>query len=251
MDILIIEDEILAADRLEKMLLEVEPSANVVAKIGSIKSSVEWLSRNRADLIFLDIQLTDGLSFSIFEQVPVQTPIIFTTAFEQYAIKAFELNSISYLLKPIKKKELQESIQKFKSLKSVFSVDVENLLSSIRGEVQSFKKRFIIQITDKYKKIDIEEVAYFYSQDKSVYLKTKNNQVFPVDYTLDKLLEVLNPEVFFRINRKYIVNIDSITKMIAYSKRQIKLELTPMADEDLDTIVSVDRVSNFKKWMDR
>lgn len=251
MDILIIEDEILAAGRLEKMLLEVEPSANVVAKLGSIESSVEWLSRSKADLIFLDIQLTDGLSFSIFEQIPIQTPIIFTTAFEQYAIKAFELNSISYLLKPIKKKELQESIQKFKSLKSVFSVDVESLLSSIRGEVQSFKKRFIIQIADKYKKIDIEEVAYFYSQDKSVYLKTKNNQVFPVDYTLDKLLEVLNPEVFFRINRKYIVNIDSIIKMIAYSKRQIKLELTPMADEDLDTIVSVDRVSNFKKWMDR
>lgn len=142
MKILIVEDEKVAANRLEKMLLQIDPEIQVMAKTGTITESAKWLLNNQADLIFLDIQLSDGISFSIFEQVNVSTPIIFTTAYDQYAIKAFQLNSIAYLLKPVRKKELEESLQKYKKLKSAFSIDFESLLAGIQGKKPDYKKRF-------------------------------------------------------------------------------------------------------------
>ncbi len=249
MNVLIIEDENLAADKLEQMLKEVNPSIHVLAKIGSIKESVKWLFQHTADVIFLDIQLSDGISFSIFEQVTINTPIIFTTAYDQYAIKAFQVNSISYLLKPIRKTDLADSIKKYQTLKSAFSIDFDMLLANIQGREPDFKKRFLIQIGEKIRKIEVSEIAYFYILDKGVYLRTYQGNNYPVEFTLDKLETILNPHVFFRINRKYIVNMESIANMIAYSRSRVKLELKPKVEDADDTIVSIDRSADFKKWL--
>ncbi len=249
MNVLIIEDESFAADKLERMLKEVDPSINILAKLGSIKESVKWLSLNTADLIFLDIQLSDGISFNIFEQVSITTPVIFTTAYDEYAIKAFQLNSISYLLKPIRQRDLAESLQKYRSLKSAFSIDYDLLLANIRGKEPDFKKRFLIQIGEKIRKIEVSEIAYFYVLEKNVYLRTFQGNNYSIEYTLDKLETMLNPSVFFRINRKYMVNMDSIANMVAYSRGRVKLDLKPNADDEFDTVVSIDRSADFKKWL--
>jgi DNA-binding LytR/AlgR family response regulator len=205
--------------------------------------------KNSADLIFLDIQLSDGISFSIFEQVSINTPVIFTTAYDQYAIKAFKLNSISYLLKPVRKSDLAESIQKYRTLKTAFSIDFDVLLAGIQGREPDYKKRFLIQTGDKIRKIEVSEVAYFFVLDKGVYLRTFQGNSFCVEYTLDRLETMLNPSLFFRINRKYLVNMGSIANMVAWSRGRIKLELKPKADDELDTIVSIDRSADFRKWL--
>jgi len=249
MNILIIEDEIVAANKLEKQLKGIDPTINVLAKPGSINESVKWLLNNTADLIFLDIQLSDGISFSIFEKVTVTTPVILTTAYDQYAIKAFELNSIAYLLKPIRKTELAESLIKYRNLKSAFSIDFDSLLAQIQGKEPEYKKRFLVQTGEKIRKIEITEIAYMYVLEKDIYLKTFKGNSYPVDYTLDKLETMVNPSQFFRINRKYLVNIASISNMIAYSRGRVKLELNPECDNELDTIVSIDRSTDFKKWL--
>ena len=249
MNILIVEDESFAADKLEQMLMEVDPDIRILAKTGSIKDSVKWLMDHTADLIFLDIQLSDGLSFTIFEQIPVNIPVIFTTAYDQYAIKAFQLNSIAYLLKPIRKSDLAESLRKYHSLRSAFSIDFDLLMANIQGRKPEYKKRFLIQIGERIRKIEITEVAYFFVLEKGVYLKTFQGNSYPVDYALDRLETLLNPEKFFRINRKYIVNMDAISNMVAYSRGRVKLELRPKADEEYDAIVSVDRAAAFKKWL--
>lgn len=249
MKVLIIEDENFAAEKLEMMLKEIDPTIEIVAKLGSIKESVKWLLQNSADLLFLDIQLSDGISFSIFDQVAVNTPVIFTTAYDQYAIKAFQLNSISYLLKPIRKSDLAESFQKFKNLKSAFSIDFDALLSQIQGKQPDFKKRFLIQIGEKIRKVEVSEIAYFYALEKGCFLRTFPGNNYPSEYTLDKLETLLDPAQFFRINRKYLVNMDAISNMVAWSRGRVKLELKPKADEEFDTIVSIDRSADFKKWL--
>jgi len=249
MNVAIIEDEVLAADRLEAMLKEVAPDIKVLARLGSIKDSVRWLMQHSADLIFLDIQLSDGLSFTIFEQVTVATPIIFTTAYDQYAIRAFKLNSVDYLLKPIRTSELQESIRKYKTLKSAYSIDFDELLNTLHGNTPDYKKRFMIQYGERIRKVEVSEVAYFYAMDKSVFLKTFEGQSYPLDYTLDRLEEFVDPARFFRINRKYIVCIDAILSMTAWSRNRVKLELKPGAEDGSDTIVSIDRAADFKAWL--
>jgi len=250
-NVLIIEDETLAADDLEKTLKEITPDVIVKAKFGSIKESVEWLALNHVDLIFLDIQLSDGLSFSIFEQIRIHTPVIFTTAYDKYAIQAFKLNSIAYLLKPIRKAELIESLKKFKSLKSAFSIDFDSLLSSIQNSKPAYRKRFLIQIADKFKKIEIGEIAYFYISGKSVFLKTNEGNSYPIDLSLDSVEKVLDPSFFFRINRQYIVCDKAILSMISWSRSRIKIILNlPPADHS-DIIVSIDRVGDFKKWLNK
>jgi two-component system, LytTR family, response regulator LytT len=246
---LIIEDESLAADKLEYMLKEIDPSIKVLAKPGSIKESVKWLFNNNADLIFLDIQLSDGISFSIFDQVTVNTPVIFTTAYDQYAIKAFQVNSIAYLLKPVRKTDLAESLMKLKAVKSAFSIDFDMLMANIQGREPDFRKRFLIQTGEKIRKIEVSEIAYFYVLQKGVYLRTFQGNSFAIEYTLDKLEKMLDPSAFFRINRKYLVNMESIVNMVAWSRGRIKLDLKPNADDELDTIVSIDRSAEFRKWL--
>lgn len=251
MNVLIVEDEALAADRLEKILKEITPDITVLAKLGSVKDSVKWLMLNTADLIFLDIQLSDGLSFSIFDQVSVQTPVIFTTAYDQYAIKAFQLNSVSYLLKPVRKSDLAESLQKYKSLKSAFSIDFGVLLSALQGNKPEYRSRFLIQVADKFRKVEVEEIAYFYAAERNVFVTTLDGHSYALDISLDNLATSLDPSLFFRINRKYIVSMNSISKMFAWSRSRIKLVLIPHADDEMDSIVSIDRTSDFKKWMNK
>lgn len=249
MKVLIIEDESIAARRLEEMLMEIDMECEVLAKIGSVTESVKWLSKHKADLIFLDIQLSDGLSFSIFEQVNVTTPIIFTTAYDQYAIKAFQVNSIAYLLKPIKKRELEESLQKYKTMRKAFSVDVEKLLAVFSDQTKQYKERFLIRIGDIMKKVNTDEIAYIFAEDKSVFIVTFNNKKLPVDYSLDALEKELDPAGFFRINRGLMVNIESIENMMAWTRSRVKLELKPSTGRNIDTVVSTSRSQDFKEWM--
>jgi DNA-binding LytR/AlgR family response regulator len=249
MKTVIIEDEALAADRLEEILKEVNPEIEVLAKIGSIRNAIRWFLENTVDLIFLDIRLSDGLSFSIFEQVAVNTPVIFTTAYDQYAIKAFKLNSIAYLLKPVRKSELMESLQKFQSLKTAYSIDYDRLAAILENRKQSYKKRFLIQIGVRIRRVEAESIAYFFAHDKGVFLKTFENAEYPVEHTLDQLDEQLDPAMFFRINRKYMVNMKAIQQMTAFSRGRIKIDLHPAPAVQDDTIVSIERSKDFKTWM--
>ena len=251
MKTIIIEDEKLAAERLEELILEIDPSIDITAKLTSVEKSIEYLKQNKPDLIFLDIQLEDGLSFSIFEKINIDVPVIFTTAYDQYAIKAFRLNSIDYLLKPIKKAELKEALVKYKNIKSSYLVDFEEILKSIQNKNASYKKRFLIQYGQKIKKVEVDETAYFYALDKNVFLTTSSGNTYPIDYTLDKLQEVIDPEKFFRINRKMIVSFSAIKNMIPFSRSRIKIELNPPEPKDVEALVSVERAPAFKQWMDK
>lgn len=251
MKTIIIEDEKLAAERLEELIHEIDPSIEIVDKLTSVENSIKYLKQNKSDLIFLDIQLEDGLSFSIFDKVEIDVPIIFTTAYDQYAIKAFKLNSVDYLLKPIKKDELRESLNKYKNIKTSYLMDFEEIIKSIQSKEFSYKKRFLIQYGQKIKKVETSEIAYFYAMEKNVFLTTLNGSTFPIDYTLDKLQEAIDPENFFRINRKMIVNFNAIKNMIPFSRSRIKIELNPAAPKDVEALVSVERSSSFKEWMDK
>ncbi len=251
MDVLIIEDEKIAANNLEKMLHQIDRNINVQSKIDSIDESVKWLSNNTTDLIFLDIHLADGLCFKIFEQIEIKTPIIFTTAYDQYAIKAFKVNSIDYLLKPVETQQLEQSLEKFKELnqvQSVKNIDFDALINFYTNQIK-YQERFIVRYAQKIKSIKTSEIAYFFANNENIFLCTKGNNNYPVDYSLDKLENIINPKDFFRINRQFIVNISSIEKMYSLSKSRIKIELNPKADSEI--IVSYSRMSDFKKWLNQ
>lgn len=251
MRVLIVEDEIAAARRLSKMLLEIEPSAQILGITDSISSTVEWIKSNpEPDLILLDIHLADGVSFKIFNQVKVKCPIIFTTAFDQYAIQAFKLNSIDYLLKPINPEDLRFSLNKFKEKQSPSNnFDFEKILAEIRKPQLDYQQRFVVQFADKLKAIEIDSVAYFIAMEKSVFLVSTDNHRYAVDYTMEKLETVLNPKSFFRVNRKFIVSFKAIKNMYFYSKSRVKLELNPPVDSEV--IVSTERSSDFKEWLNQ
>lgn len=249
MKIIIIEDEKIAAERLAEMLKELNVEVEILAILSSIKESVEWLKDNRADLIFLDIHLADGISFSIFDFVKITTPIIFTSAYEKYAIRAFQLNSIDYLLKPIRKGDLAAALEKIDNLKSELNRDYSEISKSIQEE-KVFKKRFLVQVGNKLKNIKCSEIAYFYSSNKNIFFKTFDGMLYPVDSSLEALERVLDQNEFFRINRQYIINIDSIAGMTAWSRSRVKLTLKPNPDES-DIIVSIERATDFKNWLDQ
>ena len=252
MKVVIIEDEAFAALRLKKMIREYNPAIEILAELESVADSVKWFKTNpEPDLIFLDIHLEDDLSFAIFEQIHISSPVIFTTAFDEYAIKAFKLKSIDYLLKPIVHEELAAALKKYEQFQGLHrnSLDLPSLYKLLTTNSQVFRTRFSVSVGSKIKIIEVEDIAYFFVMDKGVYLRTFEGSSFNIDSTLDKLEEILSPVSFFRINRKYLVNIASITNMVAYSRGRIKLELKPLADEAFDTIVSIDRSSAFKKWL--
>lgn len=252
MNVVIIEDEAFATMRLKKMILEYNPEINVVAELESVAESVKWFKSNpEPDLIFLDIHLEDDLSFAIFEHVNVTSPIIFTTAFDEYAIKAFKLKSIDYLLKPIIHEELAVALKKYEQYSALQrkATDFQSLYNLLTCGEKRYRERFSITAGNKIKIIDVSEIAYFFVMDKGVYLRTLLGGNYNIDFTLDKLEEVLNPGKFFRINRKYLINIVSITNMVVYSRGRVKLELNPKADVDSETIVSIDRSNEFKKWI--
>ena len=251
MRVVIIEDEQFAARRLESMILAANPQIQVLAKLESVADSVEWFRNNpHPDLIFLDIHLEDDLSFVIFEKVQVNSPIIFTTAFDEYAIRAFKLRSIDYLLKPIVQEELNNAIRKYQDMVKPAQqvVDLASIYSLITQKNTSYKERFSITVGQKIKTFTVPEIAYFYSTEGISFMVLKNKSEYPVDDSLEELTQELNPKDFFRINRKYLVKIESIANVHIYPKSHLKLELSPLPKEEV--FVSIDKVTAFKKWLD-
>lgn len=250
MKILIIEDENAAARRLEKLLAEIEPEAVVLQRLDSVEASVLWLQGNpQPDLILLDIHLADGSSFEIFEHVTVTCPIIFTTAYDEFALQAFKVNAVDYLLKPIKTNELSAALDKYKRVFKAVTQDYSALLDTLRKQTgQNYLRRMLIRFGNSIKLVDMADVAYFYTKDKITFLVSRSSgKRFPVDYPLDKLEGMLDPATFFRINRQFIINVAAIKEMHPYSKSRVKVELEP--NTDLETIVSTERSAEFKKWL--
>lgn len=254
MKVVIIEDEAFAALRLKKMIREYNPAIEILAELESVAASVKWFKSNpEPDLIFLDIHLEDDLSFAIFEQIHISSPVIFTTAFDEYAIKAFKLKSVDYLLKPIVHEELAAALKKYEQFQGLHqgSVDLSVLYQLLATNNPVYRTRFTVSVGTKIKIIETEDIAYFFAMGKGVYLRTFGGSTYTVEFTLDKLTEMLPPASFFRINRKYLVNIASITNMVTYSRGRIKLELKPAPDEAFETIVSIDHSGAFKKWLNK
>ncbi|MFT4759005.1 MAG: two-component system response regulator LytT [Paraglaciecola sp.] len=251
MKVLLIEDEYHAQKRLTNLLKELRPNIEILAIIDSVEDTVLWLKNNTApDLMFLDIQLSDGLSFEIFTQIDLQIPVIFTTAFDEYAIKAFKINSVDYLLKPLEEEELEVAINKFENL---FQKKISYDVATIQGLMQSlikpkFKERFMIKMGQSLSYIPIKDVAYFYSENSLSFIKMRNGKRHIVDYTIDQIMELVNPKDFFRINRKAIIRIDAILQILPYFNNRLVLKLQPVAD--FEVMVSRERVKDFRKWID-
>ncbi len=252
MKVLIIEDEAPAFRRLQKVLAEVDGNIEIVEVIDSVADSVRWLrNHQKPELIFMDIQLSDGISFEIFDQVPVKSPVIFTTAFDEYMLRAFKVNSIDYLLKPIKKEELESSLSKYRELQEAFAgaspaMDLTSLLKSIRLDDKKYKTRFLIKQADKLLSLDVEDIAYFYTKHSVVHVVDNRGQTFLMDQTLDEIFQQLDPAAFFRANRQYIVSIRSIEVAHRYHKGKLLLQLTPASAEEV--VVSAEKASDFKDW---
>lgn len=249
MNIVIIEDEVIAAERLLASIKKIQNSVCLLAQPDSVKSSIEFLKKNseRIDLIFLDIQLSDGLSFEIFDKVSIQCPIIFTTAYDQYAIKAFKLTSVDYLLKPIKKEELKIALEKFRTHFQKSS-DMNSKISMVQEAIaKSLQKRIVVKYGHTIKAIDISDAAYFYTRQKVTFITMKNGEVLPIDENLDELEKILDPKDFFRINRQCIISFSAIENMYTYTKSRVKIILNPVTEEEI--IVSTERSSDFKSWL--
>ncbi|MBK8966747.1 MAG: response regulator transcription factor [Lewinellaceae bacterium] len=251
MNTIIIEDEALTAQRLEGMLKKYDAGIHVLAILPSVAESVQWLRQHDApDLVFMDIHLEDDLCFKIFELAPLTAPVIFTTAYDEYMIKAFKVNSIDYLLKPVNLIELIAALDKYKTLKEQFSKpDFNTLLRSIGQSAPEYKSRFMITVGTKIRSIETADIAYFYSNEKITFLVTRDGQHLPIDFSLDKLVSLLDPRQFFRISRQYLVSFPAIQTVLTHFKGKLKLELAPKARQDV--FVSGDRMTDFKDWLGR
>ncbi len=249
MKILILEDETRAANHLERLLIKVAPTILVIAKLESVRDAVKYLQNNQEpELIFSDIQLADGLSFEIYKQVSVRCPIIFTTAYDHYAVEAFQTNGIDYLLKPIEEERLRQAIEKAEHFSP--GLVLEKILSmNKRAGDSAYKSRFMVKVGDKIKSVPIGDILVFYSQDKSSFIRTSDAHTYCIDYALDQLEPMLDPERYFRINRKYIVSIDACTNILAWTNSRLRLKIDGI--DDPDVIVARERVMEFKMWLDR
>jgi two-component system response regulator LytT len=254
MKVLIIEDEVLAAKRLKKMVLELDASIEVVGTTESIESSVQWLNMNEhPDLILMDIELADGQSFEIFNLVNVKSTVIFTTAYDEFAIRAFKVNSIDYLLKPISSDDLKAGIDKFKSLRlqnsqpaSKFNLDsIVNALNKQQGI--ACKRRFLVKQGQKFIPLETSEIAYFYTEDKVSFIRTFMDQRFVVDHSLDELEQLLDPNHFFRANRQFIVSPKSLDGIHNHFNGKLKINLKPSLSDEV--FVSRERAADFKNWL--
>lgn len=249
MKILIIEDERQAANRLIRLIGEHFELAEIIQDIDSVKKAINWFSENSApDLIFCDIQLADGISFEIFEKVKLSTPIIFTTAFDQYAIKAFQVNAIDYLLKPIDPKELERAVAKFKAHQLKPNLDFEAIKEMLSPKATTFKSRFLVRFGEKIQSISTEEVAFFFSTERVTFIQTKEGKKFVLDQTLEQIENQIDPNLFFRLNRKYLCSFPSISDIFTYSNSRLKVKLSECSDEDI--IVSREKTADFKTWLD-
>ena len=250
--VVIVEDEMLAVKKLQRLLLEANGDYELVEVLDSVKNTAKWLANNEPpDLLFMDIQLGDGLSFEVFDIVEVNCPVIFVTAFNEYAIEAFKLNSIAYILKPVTQEDLDNALSKYHEMMKLFNKSrlkqqVVELRKSLK---EGYKNRFMIKVGTHIKSVLTDEIAYFFSRDKATYLKTFEGKSYLLDYSLEQLYEMLNPLNYYRINRKYLVNIKAISDIMAYSNSRLELQL-PHPEEN-HIIVSRERVSDFKQWLDR
>jgi two-component system, LytTR family, response regulator LytT len=247
-EVLIIEDEKPSARRLQRMLGKLD--MKVVSTLHSVEEAISWFLKNEhPDLIFLDIQLSDGLSFEIFENVEVKSSIIFTTAYDEYALKAFKLNSVDYLLKPIDDEELEAALNKFRENWKAGNegFDVNNL-KSLLNLSSEYKKRFTIQVGQYLKLINVEDISCFYSENKGTYLLSVNGRCYLMDSSLDKLEPELDPKMFYRVNRKFIVRLSDISEIITYSNQRLEVKLKHYKEQQI--IVSRERVKSFKAWLE-
>lgn len=258
MKILIVEDEELAVKKLQKTLASVDDSTEIVGVADSIKSSVDWLQHNPPpDLILMDIELSDGQSFEIFNLTEVKTPVIFTTSYDEFALKAFKVNSVDYLLKPIQKEDLEAALVKFKKMKESFGgtitnkqdMSIDHIVKELQQKLQpkEYRKRFLVKHAQKLVSITCEEIAYFYSDGRLNFFKTSDNRKFVVDYTMDELEDMLDPDKYFRISRSFYVSVASIEKIDDYFGNRLILHLNPPVDKE--ALVSREKVTDFKKWM--
>lgn len=250
MKILILEDEPLAAKRLESLMKSVEPTVEILAKLESVRSAVKWFNEHpQPDLILMDIQLADGLSFELFQQVDITAPIIFTTAYDEYAIRAFKVNSVDYLLKPIEQDELEAAVDKFKTQHHHNSQDqIGKVLETLLGQKAEWKTRFLLKAGARFDVVEVADVAYLYAEDKVVFLVTKDQKKYFVDDTLDELEQKLNPKSFFRLNRKYFSQLSAIERIEPHFNGRLKIKLRHRDDDDI--YVSREKAEAFKKWLD-
>jgi len=251
MNVIIIEDEPLSAEHLANLLKRADKAVDVVATYDSVKRAVEALNAGtNASLIFVDIHLADGLSFEIFDKVEINTPVIFTTAYDEYAIKAFKYNSIDYLLKPIGLAELKTALEKYNRLNgSAEKTGFREMAEAYNAVQKQYKQRFMVRMGETIVSVKTEDVSHFVAEDGIVLLCTATGKRYPVDYSLDQVEEYCDPKSFFRINRKVMVNISAIQKISTYFNSRLKIVAGPLAEED--GIVSRERVSDFKLWLDK
>ena len=250
MIILVIEDEKPAANLLIKLIKKHFSEAEVIGNFDSITKSISWLKLNPApDLIFCDIQLADGLSFEIFEKVKLSTPIIFTTAFDQYAIKAFQVNAIDYLLKPIDPEDLERAVDKFKSNQIRSTIDLDVLKNLLSPKKSTFKTRFMVRYGEKIQSVPMEEISYFFSEERITFLQTLDGKKYVLESTLEQTESLVDPSSFFRLNRKYLSSISSIDGIFSFSNSRLKVTLKNCTDQDI--LISREKVGDFKVWLDQ
>jgi DNA-binding LytR/AlgR family response regulator len=251
MNVLVVENEHPAADKIVRLLKKLDKSITVIDVIETVEDAINKLQENpQPDLILMDIQLDDGLCFEIFDTINVDTPVIFTTAYDEYTLRAFKVNSIDYLLKPVEEESLRAALAKFKKLnadKDPFRRDFRQLINEFRNQ---YKSRFLIRIGDKFRSVPAGEISHFHITERSVFLSDYNGRDYGIDNSLDNLQEMLDPRKFFRINRECIVNIDSISLMYSYSSSRLQLTLKGQEQNEL-FVVSRDKVADFKKWIDK
>ncbi|WP_018616280.1 LytR/AlgR family response regulator transcription factor [Segetibacter koreensis] len=257
MKILIVEDEDLAVKKLKKTLSNVDETAVVVGETDSIQSTVEWLESNTApDLILMDIELADGQSFEIFNHVQVKSPVIFITSYDEYALKAFKVNSVDYLLKPVQKEDLDAALEKFRQIKKIYSaetatppVNIDYLLKELQQKLQTkdYRKRFLVKHGQKLVSIEVDDIAYFFSEGRLNFFKTFDNKKYVVDYTMDELDDMLNPDEYFRISRSFYISVNSMVQIHDYFGNRLSLQLKP--DSEKEVIVSREKVTEFKNWL--
>ncbi len=256
MKIFIVEDEELAVKKLQKTLQAIDTDLEVVGTADSIETAVEWLQANpRPDLILMDIELADGQSFEIFNLTQVKSPVIFTTSYDEYALKAFKVNSVDYLLKPIQKEELEAAISKFRQMKETFKSEkpgdpqISALVKELQETLQhkEYRKRFLVKHAQKLLSIEMDRIAYFFSDDRVNFFKTFDDKKYIIDYTMDELEHMLDPDQYFRINRAFVVSAKSIDQIHDYFGNRLKLNLKPVIDKE--ALVSREKVTAFKEWM--
>ncbi|HNP18745.1 MAG TPA: LytTR family DNA-binding domain-containing protein [Fulvivirga sp.] len=250
MKVLILEDETLAGQKVQNLLNEIDSTLVVLDVLKSVESAKEWFDNNeQPDLVISDIRLLDGLSFELFETIEYPNPVIFTTAYDQYAIKAFEVNSVDYLLKPIQKEKLANALTKVKNKTETATIQYQDIINIMKSQQVEYKSRFMIKAGHKILAIPIEKIAYFYSLNKLTYIISADNKKYPCDQTLEVIDQQLDPKLFFRANRKYIVKFEAISEIHPYFKGRIKINLTPEAEDDI--VISSERTPDFKKWLDQ